>query len=160
MQHFANSVSQIFLPYLLHDHRQNHFFEEKNSQILSSPVIEHFQPVHHSISFPLIIVCCQVVDSTAKFFTCLIIINIGIVVMHFFQHHLKKGVEPVCITTSRCGANKQPIRVHFLNENSNILKHLLKQAFCSTAVYKILIIVRMFDWPPVFQSKRQQQFPG
>ena len=153
---------------------------DKSWQILSSPVIEHFQPVHHFIGFSFVIVRRQVVNSTAQFFTCLIIINIGIIVTqiyfpifetlpdchwywdhcnakYIFHFHLKKGVEPVCITTSRCGANQQPIGIHFLKEKTHISWNRKKNLswdklfalqFCTTAppfnLQWMLSIERMF----------------
>ena len=91
--------------------------------------------------------CRQVVDSTAKFFTCL---NIIIVAMHCNHHlnlsgsfilnkNLKKWVEPICVSTRGRGADQQSVRVHFLR-----LKNVKN--------------VKIFWLAPVFQSKPQQQF--
>ena len=104
------------------------------------PVVKHLQSVHYMFCVPLIIVRCQVVDSAAKLLTSLsrrsctpVRFRIQAVKnnhdskdkynnwssLYFAQQYLEKRVEPVCIATCRSGTHQQPVRVHFLKQDSH-----------------------------------------
>ena len=88
VQHLANSVNQIFLPYLI----------ILIAIILiissSSPVVEILQLVHDPVHMTVIVMGCQVVNSAAK----------GLA-------SIKEGIKPICIATSR-GRTDQNLNIN------------------------------------------------
>ena len=84
VQHLANSVSQIFFPYLQYFH---FLLISPPRQLL--PVVEILQLVHDLVHVPVIIMSCQVVNSAAKGLTS-----------------IKEGIKPICVASSRGGTHQ------------------------------------------------------